>query len=105
MANQRFKHKEDYAVKHYRSFYEAAKQLQNETEKLLFYIALDEYQFDGKLPNFSSPSLKVAFTLSKSRIDVDARASKNGSKGGAPKGNKNAVKKTSIDAEKKGQEA
>lgn len=85
--------KDDISVKHYKSFYEAAKQLPSDSERLAFYIGIDRYRFEGKIPDSDSYALKVAFTLAKSRIDADARASRNGSKGGAPKGNRNAAKK------------
>lgn len=83
----------DISVKHYKSFYEAAKQLPTDIERLAFYVGIDEYRFEGKPPESDNPALKIAFTLAKSRIDADARASWNGSKGGAPRGNRNAAKK------------
>lgn len=85
--------KDDISVRHYKSFYKAAMQLPSDSERLAFYIGIDGYRFEGKIPESDSHALKVAFTLAKSRIDADARASRNGSKGGAPKGNRNAAKK------------
>lgn len=85
--------RDDIFVRHYRSFYEAALQLPSDSDRLAFYIGIDEYRFEGRIPDSGSSALKVALTLAKSRIDADERASRNGSKGGAPKGNRNAAKK------------
>lgn len=40
----------DISVKHYKSFYEAAKQLPTDIERLAFYVGIDEYRFEGKPP-------------------------------------------------------
>ncbi|MDE6718816.1 MAG: hypothetical protein K2J68_03050, partial [Treponemataceae bacterium] len=71
--------KDDIFVRHYRSFYEAALQLPSDSDRLAFYIGIDEYRFGGKVPSSDSPALKVALTLAKSRIDADERSSRTGS--------------------------
>ena len=45
----------DISVKHYKSFYEAAKQLPTDIERLAFYVGIDEYRFEGKPPRIRQP--------------------------------------------------
>lgn len=78
----------------YASFYEAIKELPEDTQ-LELYGALCEYSFNDNLPELS-PVAKAVFTVMRPNIDKAAaryRASvENGRKGGAPKGNSNARK-------------
>lgn len=74
---------------HYRSFYEAAKSMENPEERLAFYDAIDAYRFEGIYPENLPPVAKVAFILVKPNIDADI----SNKQGGAPIGNSNARKK------------
>lgn len=79
------------------SYYEAGKCIENSDERLSFYESLMEYAFFGKLPEFGD-KLAAMFQLSKPNIDESLKRIKqgkiNGAKGGAPRGNQNAKKKT-----------
>lgn len=78
----------------YSSFYEALKELPEETQ-LELYKALCEYSFNDNIPELS-PVAKAMFTVMKPNIDKAAArytaSVENGRKGGAPKGNNNAHK-------------
>jgi hypothetical protein len=60
------------------------------------------YSATGELPDFTDAMLKFAFSMFRGQLDRDAekyeevcqKRSENGKKGGAPKGNQNAAKKT-----------
>ena len=75
------------------------------------YEGLMTYTFYHRIPEFSHPFAKGFFMICKENIDANTRklersriASENGKKGGAPKGNKNAVKKTTSKKVKKVEE-
>ena len=64
--------------------------------------AMCRYSATGELPDFTDAILKFAFSMFRGQLDRDAekyeemcrKNSENGKKGGAPKGNQNAAKKT-----------
>ncbi len=64
--------------------------------------AMCRYSATGELPDFTDAMLKFAFSMFRGQLDRDAekyeevcqKRSENGKKGGAPKGNQNAAKKT-----------
>lgn len=78
-------------AKHYRSFFEAAKLLPTDEEKLSFYLALDYHRFESKEWPLVGQA-KLAFTLAKPNVDADLDAKISGATGGAPQGNQNARK-------------
>lgn len=64
--------------------------------------AMCRYSATGELPDFTDAMLKFAFSMFRGQLDRDAekyeemcwKNSENGKKGGAPKGNQNAAKKS-----------
>lgn len=81
----------------YYSYFEALEVLPEELKEQ-FFNGVMEYAFYGKEPDFNDLALKMAFKLVKGTMDssnnrYDACV-QNGKKGGAPKGNTNAKKKT-----------
>ena len=84
----------------YRSFSEAMGEL-TESDQLVLYRAIVRYGLDADEPELGSPYLRMAWTLIKPQLDANWRRFENGRKGasfgklgGAPKGNRNACKKT-----------
>lgn len=81
----------------YHSYYDAVKALPRE-EKLAFIEALMDYAFYDKTPVFDNATKSIAFGLIRANMDVNNRRYDanvaNGKKGGAPKGNANAKRKT-----------
>ena len=83
----------------YTSFYEPIKQLSDKQLGRIFR-ALFDYQLGNELQ--VDDDIKMAFLFFKNQIDIDTRRyinkveanKQNGAKGGAPKGNNNARKKT-----------
>lgn len=73
----------------YRSFYEAANDLETDAEKLAFIDALIQYALYGKEPQLTG-ALRAMFHLVKPQIDKNNTRYENGKKGGAPVGNTNA---------------
>ena len=76
----------------YRSFYEALKYLPLETQGKL-YVAIMEYALNGNIITIEDPVQQSIFTLIRPVLDNSLKQYNNGSKGGAPKGNRNASKK------------
>lgn len=74
----------------YKSFYDAIEKLPKK-EQLKAYKAIMEYVFDDKEPD-DNGMVQIVFTIIKPVIDSNIRKRERGKKGGAPKGNKNAVK-------------
>lgn len=81
----------------YHSYYEAYKDMSYEN-KINFMESLLDYAFYGKEPVFENRMESIAFKLIRANMDVNNRRYdanvENGKKGGAPKGNSNAKKKT-----------
>ena len=80
----------------YRSFYDATSDL-GDDDRLKVYDCICEYAFKGKEPT-GNGLVKTVFLLIKPLLDESYKRYiskvKNGSKGGAPKGNANAKKTT-----------
>ena len=81
----------------YESFYNAVNMIDDINIKVQAYDLIVQYGLYGKKVNTNEPILKVVFEMIKPLIEsTDKRyitSVENGKKGGAPKGNKNAVKK------------
>lgn len=82
----------------YRSFKDCAKALPLE-HRVELYEGIMDYGLDQSEPIFSNPYLQMAWALIKPQLDANWKRFKNGckgalhgKKGGAPKGNKNALK-------------
>lgn len=75
----------------YASYFEAVSDYPEEMQKNTFFNLIT-YAMTGKLPKKMSKDEKLAFTLIQPIIEKSLKKSDNGKKGGAPKGNKNAVK-------------
>ena len=81
----------------YRSFMEAIETIPDELKKARAYKVIVEYGLNGVEPtNNEDLVIKVIFKQAKPQIDANTKryesSVKNGKKGGAPKGNKNAQK-------------
>ena len=81
----------------YYSYFEAMEEM-TEDIRGHFINALVKYAFFDEMPEFEDVSERVAFKLIKATLDSSnnryAACVENGKKGGAPKGNTNAKKKT-----------
>lgn len=81
----------------YHSYYEAMEEMAEDVRGH-FMNALVKYAFFDEIPHFEDVSERVAFKLIKATLDSSnnryAACVENGKKGGAPKGNTNAKKKT-----------
>ncbi len=75
----------------YRSFKEAI-DLCPEDARLKIYEAIAEYALTEQEPTMAEPYAKLCWKLIKPQLDANWRRYKNGQAGGAPKGNRNAVK-------------
>lgn len=74
----------------YRSFKESMSDL-SDTDKLIMYEAITDYSLDMKEPELTGFP-KALFSLIRPFLDANTQRWKNGCKGGAPEGNKNAQK-------------
>ena len=74
----------------YRSFREAVAELPPE-QRLEFYEAIIDYALDGTEPELT-PLMKALFKLAEPVLERNNTLYENGKKGGAPKGNSNALK-------------
>lgn len=74
----------------YRSYYESIQELGNE-DRLIIYEAIMNYMFNG-IDSELQGIPKMIYGLIKPTLIKSKKLSDNGKKGGAPKGNKNAVK-------------
>lgn len=83
----------------YRSFQEAIEQC-DEKDQLALYRAIVYYGLDQKEPIFNNPLLRLAWTLIKPNLYANWVRYDNGRKGGAPKGNKNALRNNRETTEK-----
>lgn len=79
----------------FRSFYEAAAVLPD-TDRLAFYDAITEYGLNGNIPPNLGGMAKALFVMAKPNLDNSRKQYLNGKKGGAPKDNRNAVKRPTI---------
>lgn len=81
----------------YDSFYNAISKIDNYKLKLEAYNMIFDYAFNKKEPESNNAIIKMIFNLVKPLIDYSDKRHianiENGKKGGAPKGNKNALKK------------
>ena len=77
----------------FRSFQEAIDRV-NEKDQLVLYRGIVCYALDHIEPTFNDPLLELIWTLVKPNLDSGWRHFNNGCGGGAPKGNKNALKTT-----------
>ena len=75
----------------YRSFYEAAREL-NQKDRMKFYDALFDLALNGKETEMKGPAKAVLISVIPQIVANNIRY-RNGSKGGAPKNNQNAKKK------------
>lgn len=76
----------------YRSFADAMLELP-ETEQLAMFLAITYYGLDKDNPTFTSSASRMMWALIQPQLDANWRRYENGCKGGAPIGNKNALKK------------
>jgi hypothetical protein len=87
----------------YHSYYEAMEEMAEDVRGH-FMNALVKYAFFDEMPEFEDVSERVAFKLIKATLDSSnnryAACVENGKKGGAPKGNTNAKKKTTRETTK-----
>lgn len=83
----------------YRSFFESVSVLPLEVQAEI-YPALIAYALDDSPPQSLSPIANSIFTLMKPIIDSSNKKRDNALKGGAPKGNQNAKKKTTKNNQK-----
>ncbi len=74
----------------YRSFHDAIQDL-SDPDKLLIYDAITQYALDRIEPDLQGFP-KTIFKLIRPQIDANWRRYENGTKGGAPTGNRNALK-------------
>lgn len=83
----------------YKRWSETTKDLPNDA-RLELYDAIVQYAFEGTIMDFKTPLAKVSFGFIKQDIDTDnkrmaeisAKRKSAGSKGGAPKNNRNALR-------------
>ena len=80
----------------YRSFKEAI-DLCPEEVRLKIYEAIAEYALTEQEPAITEPYAKLCWKLIKPQLDANLRRYKNGQNGGAPKGNRNAAKRSDQD--------
>lgn len=78
----------------WRGYYEALEKLRSDERRGAFVMAMCAYAFDGIEPDFSSdPMLDFAWSLITDQlsqsVEIGRRASRNGKKGGRPKGSRN----------------
>lgn len=78
----------------YQEYYEALKELPDKS-KLRVFEAVMNYAFRGVETKLSGIE-KAIYSLIKVQLDTKKRNVENGKKGGAPRGNKNAKKTTSL---------
>ena len=76
----------------YKSFYESIKEL-DPIDQAKIYNAIFKYQFEQEKLELNGIS-KIIFTLILPQLEANNKRYENGKKGGAPKGNKNALKTT-----------
>ncbi len=80
----------------YRSYYESIMKLDKDTDKVELFKCIGKYALDGEL--YESPVDYINSIFEASRVNIDyslerrKKSIENGSKGGAPKGNRNASK-------------
>lgn len=77
----------------YRSYRKAIRNLPV-PDRVEIYEAIIDYALDNKEPHLTNETTEMVFDLISPTLIKSKILSKNGSKGGAPKGNKNASKKT-----------
>ena len=80
----------------YRSFRDTIEQVGDETEQLKIYKALADLALDGIEPNPQTFTQigRVCWTALRPNVHAGRKNWLNGLRGGAPRGNKNAVKTT-----------
>lgn len=76
----------------YRSYRKAIRRLSVE-DRVEIYEAIIDYALDDIQPKFTNETTEMVFELISPTLIKSKILSENGKKGGAPKGNKNAVKK------------
>lgn len=76
----------------FRSFYEAINGLGNEKEQLALYKAIVGYGLDGNEPEGLEGVAEIMWKLIRPNIANSRKQFENGLKGGAPNGNKNAIR-------------
>jgi len=95
--NQKESRKEKESFVFYRSFFNAISSVQDKNARLDLYDMIAKFALNNELPATSEPLINAVFQLIKPLIEnADRRyitSVENGKKGGAPKGNKNALKK------------
>lgn len=75
----------------YKSFYNSIKELDPQ-DQVQIYNAIFKFQFENELVELKGIA-KSIFTLIIPQLEANNKRYKNGCKGGAPKGNQNAIKK------------
>lgn len=76
----------------YRSFADAMLELP-EAEQLAMFLAITYYGLNQETPKFKTSTSRMMWALIQPQLDANWRRYENGCKGGAPIGNKNALKK------------
>ena len=77
----------------YESYYEAVSTLDNDTIAEFFKM-ICQYALNGTEADSGNTVAKALFLASKPQLEANRKRRENGGKGGAPKGNKNAIKTT-----------
>lgn len=80
----------------FRDAYEAAKTIGKDRD---YMDALLSFAFDGKTTRTGDPILDAFISAFEPQIKANLKRRKDGAKGGAPKGNKNAKKQPMVDFE------
>ena len=80
----------------FRSFYEAINTLNDEKVQLALYKAIVGYGLDGNEPEGLNGIALTMWKLIRPNIANSRKQFENGSNGGAPNGNKNAVRQRSL---------
>jgi hypothetical protein len=85
----------------YRSFYEAGKKSLNDEQFGKYIKLIFNYGFYGEeIKDTGDPIIDALTTIIKPLLDANSRNYENAKKGGAPKGNQNARKKTTQNNQK-----
>ena len=80
----------------FRDAYEAAKTIGKDRD---YMDALLSFAFDGKITRTGDPIIDAFITAFEPQIKANLKRRKDGAKGGAPKGNKNAQKQPMVEFE------
>lgn len=74
----------------YRSWLDAINRIKRSSDKLKFFLAIVEYGLNGEEIETNNEAIDMFMINVKAQLDKNNEKYKNGKRGGAPKGNKNA---------------